>query len=83
MKLLLTQPDLFERSNVHSAGLVILAFKQLVGYSGALGGDRTVAPTCMSICIHKHAPPFISFPAHVREHTHPRCCLCTSTTSHP
>lgn len=30
MKLLLTSPEVFERSNVHSAGMVILAFKQLV-----------------------------------------------------
>jgi hypothetical protein len=30
MKLLLTSPELFERSNVHSVGMVILAFKQLV-----------------------------------------------------
>jgi hypothetical protein len=30
MKLLLTTPDVIERSNVHSAGMVILAFKQLV-----------------------------------------------------
>ncbi|GBF89823.1 hypothetical protein Rsub_02527 [Raphidocelis subcapitata] len=29
VKLLVTCPELFERSNVHSAGLVILAFKQL------------------------------------------------------
>lgn len=29
VKLLVTSPEVFERSNVHSAGLIILAFKQL------------------------------------------------------
>lgn len=34
VKLLLTSPELFERANVHSAGLVMLAFKQLVRWHG-------------------------------------------------
>jgi hypothetical protein len=66
MKLLLTSPELFERSNVHSAGMVILAFKQLVrigtarGRMGAAWGSswRTHAPRpAAHPWLHRLPPP--------------------------